>query len=125
MSRRTRALLALLAAVGIAACEGSNAFTGVGIGLGDVPGTGKGSIFGQVTTSGTPQTGARVVLTGRDSTQTDINGVFRFDSIPAATYSVLLRVPSGFTLATGETNPRSVTVTAGNTSGANFHLVVP
>jgi hypothetical protein len=66
-----------------------------------------------------------VVLTGRDSTLTDINGVFRFDSLTAGAYSVLLRIPSGFVLASGETNPRAVTVTSGNTSGANFHLVVP
>jgi hypothetical protein len=126
MNGRRRTLLAVLTVLVATACDGTNAFTGVGVGVGGLDtGTGKGNIFGQVTASGASQSGLRVVLTGRDSTLTDINGVFRFDSLTAGAYSVLLRVPSGFVLASGETNPRAVTVTSGNTSGANFHLVVP
>jgi hypothetical protein len=63
-----------------------------------------------------------VVLVGQDSTQTGAGGVFVFDSLPAATYQVAVRVPIGYSLAAGQTGTQSVTVTNGGVTGATFIL---
>jgi hypothetical protein len=111
------AACALLAA---AACDGSNLFSG-DFGTGTLP-TGTGTVQGSVLAEGTGAGGVSVILVSQDSTVTDLNGVFTFDSIPAATYTLSVRVPIGFTLAAGQTGTRSVSVTTGATSGATFVL---
>ena len=63
-----------------------------------------------------------VILVNQDSTVTSSLGAFVFDSVATGTYQVAVRVPIGFTLVAGQTSQRSVTVTAGATSGANFAL---
>jgi len=102
------------------ACNGSSLFDGE-LGTGVTP-TGTGIVQGSVLAEGTGAGGVPVILVGRDSTQTDLNGIFTFDSIPAATYTLSVRVPIGFTLAAGQTATRSVSVTNGTTTGATFVL---
>jgi hypothetical protein len=113
-------IAAACATLAAAACNGSNLFSGQ-VGTGVTP-TGTGTVQGSVLADGTGAVGVPVVLVGRDSTQTDVNGVFTFDSVPAATYTLAVRVPVGFTLAAGQTGSRSISVTTGATSGATFVL---
>jgi len=113
-------IAAACAALAAAACDGSNLFT-VPIGTTDgTPGT--GTVQGSVLAGGTGAGAVPVILVGRDSTQTDANGVFSFDSIPAASYQLSVRVPIGFALAAGQTATRTVAVTSGGTTGATFVL---
>ncbi len=111
---------AACAALVAAACDGSNLFTGQ-FGTGATV-TLTGTMRGTVLADGTAANAVPVVLVGRDSTLTDLNGIFVFDSIPAATYQVAVRVPIGFALAAGQTATRAVTVTAGATTGTTFLL---
>ncbi|HET7232933.1 MAG TPA: hypothetical protein VFJ16_23190 [Longimicrobium sp.] len=107
-------------ALAAAACEGSNVFgTQVTSGTGA---TGTGQVQGSVLAGGSGLGAVPVVLVGQDSTQTDASGVFTFDSLAAATYTVSVRVPIGYTLAAGQTSTRSVTVGTGGTAGATFIL---
>lgn len=113
------AALTLLAA---AACESSNLFSSTApFGGGGIV-TGTGTVQGSVLSGGNGLGGVRVVLIGRDSTQTASNGIFAFDSLPAATYQIAVRVPIGFTLATGQTATRSVSVSSGAVTGVTFVL---
>jgi hypothetical protein len=66
--------------------------------------------------------GVSVVLIGRDSTQTDGTGAYRFASLPAGTYSVAVRVPIGYTLGAGQSNTQAVTVPNAGTGTANWLL---
>ena len=103
------AAFTLLAA---AACESSNLFSTTAPFGGDTI-TGTGTVQGSVLAGGSGLGGVPVVLIGRDSTQTNGNGTFAFDSVPAATYQLAVRVPLGFTLAAGQTATRSVSVSSG------------
>lgn len=105
------------AALAAAACDGGNSFTGS---FGFNGGT--GSIQGQVTADGTGLGGVTVVLVNQDSTVTTAAGTFAFPSVAAGTYQIAARVPFGFSLAAGETSPRSVTVTNGANAGVTFIL---
>lgn len=106
----------LLAAV---ACESSTVFsTTVPF---DVP-AGMGTVQGSVLSGGSGLGGVPVVLIGQDSTITNANGVFAFDSIPPATYTLAVRVPLGFTLAAGQTATRPVTVSSGAVTGVTVIL---
>src|SRR3954466_15431772 len=114
MSKRIRLAVAALAVLAGAACEGANAFTGNSFGTSSLPtGSGTGGIAGQVSAGGTGRSGVVVVVTGRDSTVTDLDGFYRFISVPTGTYIVTLRVPSGFALPGGDSGNRNVTVTSG------------
>jgi hypothetical protein len=118
MNARLRvAAVMACAALAAAACDAGGAFTGA---FGTNGGT--GSIQGQVTANGTGLGGVTVVLVNRDSTVTTAAGVFTFPSVAAGTYQIAARVPFGFTLAAGETSPRSVTVTNGANTGVTFIL---
>jgi len=75
-----------------------------------------------VTANGAGQGGISVILINQDSTVTSGTGAFVFDSVAAGTYQVAVRVPIGFMLVAGQTSQRSVTVTPGAISGANFAL---
>ncbi|HEX8830916.1 MAG TPA: carboxypeptidase-like regulatory domain-containing protein [Longimicrobium sp.] len=108
-------------ALAAAACDGSNLFGGTV----DVPGNGGAGtsrVQGSVLADGSGVGAVPVILVGQDSTQTNASGVFVFDSLAAATYTVSVRVPLGFTLAAGQTSTRSVTVGTGGTAGASFIL---
>ncbi len=113
--------------LGVTACNGSNAFTGpggVGVGTGGGgAGSLNGTIEGTVTADGAGRGGVSVILVGRDSTVTAGDGTYRFAGIPAATYSVAVRVPVGFRLAAGQNGTRVVTVGAGGVVGASFVLL--
>ncbi|HEV7589900.1 MAG TPA: hypothetical protein VGO40_17425 [Longimicrobium sp.] len=108
------------AALAAAACDGANGFTGVFGTTGSTGGT--GTIQGQVTANGTGQGGVPVILINQDSTVTTSTGAFTFTTVPSGTYQIGVRVPIGFSLAAGETSPRSVVVTRGATTGVTFIL---
>lgn len=104
-----------------AACDTSSLFSNtVPFGGGVVSGT--GAVQGTVLSGGSGLGGVPVVLIGRDSTETNSTGVFAFDSLPAATYQVAVRVPIGYALAAGQTATRSVTVTSDGVAGLTFIL---
>jgi hypothetical protein len=122
MTGRVRVgIAAACAALVAAACDGANAFTG-DFGTSGSPAGGVGSIAGQVNANGTGLSGVSVVLIDRDSTVTTDGGVFTFSSVPAGTYQIDVRVPVGFSLATGQTSPRNVVVTSSATTGVTFIL---
>lgn len=113
------AVSTLLAA---AACDSSSLFSNtVPFGGGGIV-TGTGTVQGSVLSGGSGLGGVPVVLIGRDSTQTGSNGVFAFDSLPAATYQVAVRVPLGYAMAAGQTATRSVSVSSGAVTGVTFVL---
>lgn len=112
------AAFSLLAA---AACDSSSLFSTTStFGGGTVVGT--GTVQGTVLAGGSGVSEVRMVLVGRDSTLTDVNGVFAFDSIPAAIYQLTVRVPDGFVLATGQNATRSVSVRSGEVTGVTVVL---
>src|SRR5690606_38352033 len=43
-------------------------------------------------------------------------------NVPAGTYSVTYTAPSGYQLASGQSNPRTITVTANNTTTTTFQV---
>jgi hypothetical protein len=75
-----------------------------------------------VTANGAGQGGVSVILVNQDSTVTNGAGIFTLSAVPSGTYQIAVRVPIGFTLAAGQTSPRSVTVADGGTSGVTFIL---
>jgi hypothetical protein len=123
---RVRSLLSISAALCVAlfasACEGENLF--VGVGFTDGLGARTGAIEGAVRSTTTPLGGVSVILVGRDSTQTDGSGIYRFDGLPASTYTLTLRVPLNHALAPGDSAIRRVRVAAGQVQRVNWNLVV-
>lgn len=121
MRVHTGIALLLASAVATGACNGGSVF-----GTDRVPTTATGgttgSIRGQVQANGSGLGGVTVLLGNSDSTVTNTAGTFTFDRVAAATYTVGVRVPAGFTLAAGETGQRAVVVAAGGTASANFVL---
>jgi hypothetical protein len=112
------AAFTLLAA---AACDASSLFSNTAqFGGGVVSGT--GAVQGTVLAGGSGLGGVRVVLIGRDSMQTTSGGVFAFDSLPAATYQIAVRVPIGYALAAGQTATRSVAVSSDGVTSLTFIL---
>ena len=113
MKRPRAGVLLATVVVALAGCGGGGFFpdarTPAGTGA-------RGSIAGQVRTAVGGVGGIRVVLVGRDSTVTGATGLFAFTNLPAATYTVIVREPTGFTVATGETARRSVVVTSSSDS---------
>jgi plastocyanin len=68
-----------------------------------------------------------VALTGgatRNAT-TSGTGAYSFGNLTAGAYTVAITVPAGLQLAAGQTGSRAVTVTAGQTTTANFELEEP
>jgi hypothetical protein len=104
-----------------AACDGSNVF-GTGLGTNHGTSSGTATVQGSVLAGGSGLGAVPVILVGQDSTNTDANGVFVFDSLAAATYTLAVRIPLGYTLAAGQTATRPVTVGAGGTSGVTIIL---
>lgn len=124
MGRWRVGIAAVLTAVSVAGCSGSNAFA-----TGELGGNGgggsvtqEGTIEGQVTADGFGIGAIPVVLVGQDSVQTNSQGVFRFEGLAASQYQVAVRVPLGFTLAPGQDATRTVDVGAGGTSTLTFDL---
>lgn len=103
-----------------AACDGSNVF-GTGLGT-NGSSTSTATVQGSVLAGSSGLGAVPVILVGQDSTDTDANGVFVFDSLAAATYTLSVRIPLGYTLAAGQTATRTVTVGAGGTSGVTIIL---
>ncbi len=64
-------------------------------------------------TDATGQAPTSLVIPGSGSAQAQV---------PAGTYSVTYTAPSGYQLASGQTNPRSITVTANNTTTTTFQV---
>lgn len=118
-------LTAALCAVGVAACEGTNAFTAPGLEAGPVggqPNSQLGAITGTVTANGRGLGGISVLVSNRDSTVTNGTGQYTLTNLGPATYSVSIRIPINYTLAAGEENPRTVTVAAGSAANASWQL---
>lgn len=114
------AIVPACCALAAAACEGSNVF---GSSLGSSGATARtGTVQGTVLAGGSGLGAVPVILVGQDSTSTSATGVFTFDSLAAATYTVSVRVPLGYTLAAGQTASRPVTVGAGGTAGVTIIL---
>jgi len=108
-------------ALAVAACDGSNLFSS-DVGTGTNGSGSRGAVQGTVLAGGTGLGAVPVILVGQDSTSTSTAGVFVFDSLPAATYQLTVRVPLGYTLAAGQTATQAVSVTSGATAGATFIL---
>ncbi|MDB4952316.1 MAG: Carboxypeptidase regulatory-like domain [Gemmatimonadetes bacterium] len=79
-------------------------------------------VQGQVASATGGLGGVGVLLVGRDSTQTDGTGNYRFATLPAGTYTVAVRVPFGYTLGAGQNSTQTVSVSAGGTASANWVL---
>lgn len=115
-------MAAACAALIAAACDATGGLTGTTFGTAGSPAGGRGTIVGQVTANGTGQGGVPVILVNQDSTVTSGTGTFTLAAVPSGTYQLAVRVPIGFTLAAGQTSPRSVIVTNGGTTGVTFIL---
>lgn len=115
------AVCAACCALAAAACDGSNLFGSGAVGT-SVTIARSATVQGSVLVGGSGLGDVPVILVGQDSTSTDATGVFRFDSLAAATYTVSVRVPLGYSLAAGQTGTKNVTVGAGGTASATFIL---
>ena len=112
ISVRLRRALAVIAAVTLAACGGSD----------DLIGTiSHGSIQGTVTdNTGAPVANVAIELTGNGqaarTTTSGANGIYSFADVPPGSYSLAVTPPSGFTIGAGGT--LSVTVASGAQANA-------
>jgi hypothetical protein len=130
MMRIDRAMLGVLslsAVLATAACDGVNAFASDRPGTSggfptDSTGTQTGTLSGTVTADGGGLGAVTVILAGRDTTETNSQGVFIFVGLPASTYTVGVQVPAGYELIPGQSSTQTVTVTAGGTGTANWSL---
>jgi hypothetical protein len=109
-------LAVLLSAAG---CRGDNLFSEPGSTGGE---QNPGSIVGQVTAAGVPVGGVTVIVVNTDSASTDSQGQYRVDNLPAATYSVTVRVPANYTLETTEPFSKSAVVGAAQISRVDWRL---
>ena len=112
-------IAAAFTAATAAACETSSVF---GTTAPFETAVGTGTVQGSVLAGGSGLGAVRIVLVGEDSTLTDANGVFAFDSLRAATCQLAVRVPAGFTLAAGRSATRSVSVSSGAVTGVTVVL---
>jgi plastocyanin len=103
---------AVLGALALACSDGS----------GPDGGATTGAIVGTVSTSGGGVAGAGIALsgTGTASTTTASNGAYSFNDLAPGSYTVTITLPSGFTLAGGETAAKQATVAAGATATVNW-----
>lgn len=91
-------------------------------GSGPGNGTGTGSIGGTVSSAGTGVAGAALALSGAASANrtTAADGTYLFDDLDAGSYTVTLTLPAGFSLASGETAAKPVTLAAGQQATVDF-----
>lgn len=100
------------------ACGGENLFEGAAAtGGGTV-----GAVQGSVTATGAPLGAVPVILIGVDSTMTDGQGIYRFEQLPASTYTVAIRVPLNYEPVPGDSTTRTVQLSGGGTQTINFRL---
>jgi hypothetical protein len=111
-------LLPTLLLAFISGCDGSNGFA-LGIASEDV---GPGLIGGAVLRNDVGVDGVRVVLIGRDSTETDSNGEYLFDRLRPGVYPVAIRIPPGSALKTGQTLIRNANVASRHTTRIEWLL---
>jgi plastocyanin len=111
-SRSICTALALAALAG--ACGGDGGTTD--------PMGGTGNIEGQVSAAGTGVGGAAIALQGGGTTTTNQAGAYSFTGVAVGTRQLTLTVPSGFSLAAGQSATRSASVTAGQTSTVSWEL---
>lgn len=100
------------------ACGGENLFEGAAATTGGTVGT----VQGSVTTTGGPLGAVPVILVGVDSTTTDGQGLYRFEQLPASTYTVSIRVPLNFEPTPGDSTTRTVRLAGGGTETVDFRL---
>lgn len=83
-----------------------------------------GAIAGQVREGSVGVAGAQLALAGpvTRTAASDAQGRYGFVDLPPGGYSLALTPPSGYRLASGETNPRGVTVVAGQTATVDWRL---
>ncbi|MEX0893215.1 MAG: plastocyanin/azurin family copper-binding protein [Gemmatimonadota bacterium] len=114
--------LILAAAIALAGCGGGDSPTNND----DDP---TGSIQASVTADAAARSGVTVRVLDVGATQpratqtTSSAGTAVFGNLPVASYDVDITVPTGFTLASGQTASRRVTVTANNQAAVAFALV--
>jgi plastocyanin len=103
---------AVLGALALACSDGS----------GPDGGATTGAIVGTVSSSGTGVSGAGIALTGTGTgnTTTSATGTYSFNSLAPGNYTVTVALPTGFSLATGETAAKQATVAAGATATVNW-----
>ena len=88
-----------------------------------------GTVRVSVSADGSAESGITVRLypdggTSSSATEaTGSDGIATFSDVPEGTHAVEIDVPTGFSLATGETDRKSVTVAAGATTNAAFAVV--
>lgn len=109
-------VLTLLASGG---CEGENAM-GLGIPAQSVS---PGRVGGVVLSAEGGVSGVTVVLAGRDSSMTDSQGEYFFDRLSPGFYQVVLRLPPGYQLESGQTLARNANVGSSRTTRIEWHLV--
>lgn len=121
MNTRKMACIAAILAVLLSAggCRGDNLFSEPGSTGGEQQ---PGSIVGQVTAAGVPVGNVTIIVVNTDSTSTDSQGLYRVDGLPAATYSVTVRVPANYTLETTEPLSKSAVVGAAQISRVDWRL---
>jgi ABC-type glycerol-3-phosphate transport system substrate-binding protein len=113
-----KALLTLAVLALATACGGENLFEGAAASAGGTSGT----VQGAVTATGGPLGAVPIILIGIDSTMTDGQGLYRFEQLPASTYTVAIRVPLNFEPAPGDSTIRTVRLGGGGTETVNFRL---
>ena len=100
------------------ACGGDNLFEGYGAAAGGNVGT----IEGTVTAAGAPLGAVPIILVGRDSTMTNGDGLYRFEDLPASTYTVAIRVPLNYEPVPGDSVTRTVRLAGGSVEAVNWRL---
>lgn len=118
---RGRWLSLLMLAILTGACGGGGA-TGSTSPTSPTPAPTTGSISGTAAASGSGVANATVTLAGGGTQTTNAQGQFTFSSVPAGSQTLLLAPPGGFELASGESQSKSVTVTAGQIATVSWSL---
>jgi plastocyanin len=114
--------LSILAATTSAALLLLASCSGGGSG-GGPPGTGPthGVVSGRISAGGVAVTGVVVTMGTRTATN-GAGGSFTFADVAPGQYTVSITVPANFAMAGAQTSSRQVTVSAGQTSTADFGL---
>lgn len=119
---RSHVGVALLTSLALVACGGDD-----DNGTTDPPTT--GDLETTVTSDGAPHAGATVRLfeeggsSAPETQTTGSDGTATFSDLDEGAYEVEVVVPDGYALADGESERKSVTVTAGSTASRSFALV--
>lgn len=107
--------LAGLALLLTSACGGDGGPTGT-----PVPAT--GTISGTVTAAGAGVPGATITLSAGGTQTTSGSGQFTFSDVAVGSHTLTLTVPADHELDTGETEAKTITVTAGQTAQVSWTL---